>query len=160
MMGEMKDPTLKGIIPRIVEAIFQGILDADSTIEFTVKVSYVEIYNEKVRDLLNSSKDNLKVSEHEFEMADSFICLALCQFRRAAAAAAPPTSDSPRLHLPPSLPSGPTERNAASLAFSFSLSLSHCSHPARALSLDPRERAGRVDRGRDRGLRGKRRDGL
>jgi hypothetical protein len=56
----------KGIIPRLVEAIFQGIEDADSGIEFTVKLSYVEIYSERVRDLLtarNSGSDNLKIRE-------------------------------------------------------------------------------------------------
>ena len=56
----------KGIIPRLVEAIFQGIEDADQGIEFTVKLSYVEIYSERVRDLLtarNSGSDNLKIRE-------------------------------------------------------------------------------------------------
>lgn len=43
----------KGVIPRIIEAIFTTIMDAPSTIEFTVKVSFMEIYMERIRDLLN-----------------------------------------------------------------------------------------------------------
>lgn len=44
----------KGLIPRICEALFQKInseTEADCT--FKVEVSYMEIYNEKCRDLLN-----------------------------------------------------------------------------------------------------------
>jgi len=66
MMGQPKSEELKGIIPRLVEAIFAGIEEADEGIEFTVKLSYVEIYNERVRDLLtarSAGSDNLKIRE-------------------------------------------------------------------------------------------------
>jgi kinesin family protein 5 len=63
MMGNIHDDEHKGIIPRIVEAVFAGIEQSESTINFTVKVSYVEIYNEKIRDLMDKKKDNLKVRE-------------------------------------------------------------------------------------------------
>lgn len=65
MEGEISDPELKGIIPRCVEALFNAILQADENIEFTFKVSYVEIYMEKIRDLLDNShtKVNLTVRE-------------------------------------------------------------------------------------------------
>jgi len=63
MMGDPNDPDMKGIIPRMIEAVFDGIAQADPDIEFTVKVSYVEIYNEKIRDLLDESKTNLRVRE-------------------------------------------------------------------------------------------------
>jgi kinesin family protein 5 len=66
MMGNPKVDEMKGIIPRLVESLFQGIEDADEGIEFTVKLSYVEIYNERVRDLLtarNANSDNLKIRE-------------------------------------------------------------------------------------------------
>ena len=46
------DPEQRGIIPRIVDTIFQDIAAAPATIEFTVTVSYMEIYLERVRDLL------------------------------------------------------------------------------------------------------------
>ncbi|CAM0140943.1 unnamed protein product [Umbelopsis sp. WA50703] len=64
MMGsDIDDERNKGIIPRIVEQIFQSILMAPANMEFTVKVSYMEIYMEKVRDLLNPSQDNLPIHE-------------------------------------------------------------------------------------------------
>ena len=44
---------MKGLTPRLVESIFNNILNSSSDIEFTVKVSYMEIYMEKIRDLLN-----------------------------------------------------------------------------------------------------------
>ncbi|KAI8375530.1 kinesin heavy chain [Blakeslea trispora] len=64
MMGaDIDDENTKGIIPRIVEQIFTSINDAPSNLEFTVKVSYMEIYMEKVRDLFNPSADNLAIHE-------------------------------------------------------------------------------------------------
>jgi hypothetical protein len=50
--ADIDNPALKGIIPRIVEQIFASIMSADSSIEYTVKVSYMEIYMEKIKDLL------------------------------------------------------------------------------------------------------------
>ena len=49
----MDNEEFKGLIPRIVEQIFQSIINSPSTMEYTVKVSYMEIYMEKIRDLLN-----------------------------------------------------------------------------------------------------------
>lgn len=64
MMGaDIADDGSKGIIPRIVEQIFQSIMSSDGSIEFTVKVSYMEIYMEKIRDLLMPQNDNLPVHE-------------------------------------------------------------------------------------------------
>ncbi|KAG0749806.1 hypothetical protein G6F57_004691 [Rhizopus arrhizus] len=64
MMGaDIDDPDTKGIIPRIIEQIFSSINDAPTNIEFTVKVSYMEIYMERVRDLFNPSNDNLAIHE-------------------------------------------------------------------------------------------------
>lgn len=61
--GDLADENTKGIIPRIVEQIFSSIMRSDSQIEFTVKVSYMEIYMEKIRDLLVPHNDNLPVHE-------------------------------------------------------------------------------------------------
>ena len=64
MMGaNIADDNAKGIIPRIVEQIFDSILRSDGSIEFTVKVSYMEIYMEKIRDLLVPQNDNLPDSQ-------------------------------------------------------------------------------------------------
>lgn len=61
--GNLHDPDSKGIIPRIVEQIFTKIMESPPTIEFTVKTSYMEIYMEKIRDLLVPHNDNLPVHE-------------------------------------------------------------------------------------------------
>ena len=54
MMGsDISDDINKGMTPRLVERIFQKIIDSPPTLEFTVKVSFLEIYMEKIRDLLN-----------------------------------------------------------------------------------------------------------
>lgn len=50
---DITDAKLKGIIPRIVETVFDEIGRASDVIEFTVCVSYMEIYLEKIRDLLD-----------------------------------------------------------------------------------------------------------
>jgi kinesin family protein 5 len=66
MMGsDIDDPVGKGIIPRIVEQIFTRILTSPGNIEYTVRVSYMEIYMEKIRDLLQPQNDNLPVHEEK-----------------------------------------------------------------------------------------------
>mmetsp|Transcript_33097 Transcript_33097/g.38016 ORF Transcript_33097/g.38016 Transcript_33097/m.38016 type:complete len:108 (+) Transcript_33097:376-699(+) len=50
---DINNPITKGIIPRIVNHIFQQIDEASEDIEFTVKVSMIEIYMERIRDLLD-----------------------------------------------------------------------------------------------------------
>ncbi|KAJ3036309.1 Kinesin-like protein kif1b [Rhizophlyctis rosea] len=50
MMGTQED---KGIIPRLCETLFEDIKEQTSEVhKFKVEVSYMEIYNERVRDLL------------------------------------------------------------------------------------------------------------
>lgn len=64
MMGDMDDQEKKGIIPRITEQIFDSILvHGSAQIEYTVGISYLEIYMEKIRDLLNPVMDNLPINE-------------------------------------------------------------------------------------------------
>jgi len=63
MEGVINDPTKQGIIPRIVNDIFNHIYSMEENLEFHIKVSYFEIYLDKVRDLLDPSKVNLAVHE-------------------------------------------------------------------------------------------------
>lgn len=64
MMGSsIDDPVYRGAIPRIVDMIFDMILHSSSDIEYTVKVSYMEIYMERIKDLLNPQNDNLPIHE-------------------------------------------------------------------------------------------------
>lgn len=68
MTGSISDdPTYAGIIPRMIENVFDYICLADKNLEFTVKVGYCEIYMEKVKDLLDPSKKNLKVHEDKLK---------------------------------------------------------------------------------------------
>ncbi|XP_048857196.1 kinesin heavy chain isoform X1 [Brienomyrus brachyistius] len=63
MEGKLHDSQLMGIIPRIAHDIFDHIYSMDENLEFHIKVSYFEIYLDKIRDLLDVSKTNLAVHE-------------------------------------------------------------------------------------------------
>ena len=59
----------KGIIPLVCEEIFKRVREADNpNAKYDVKVSMLEIYNEKIQDLLqppgSRSKEGLRVREH------------------------------------------------------------------------------------------------
>jgi len=61
--GSLTDPVSKGLIPRMFEYLFSKIREADATLEFSIKCSYMEIYMEKIMDLLDVKKTNLNVKE-------------------------------------------------------------------------------------------------
>uniref|UniRef100_A0A665VID3 Kinesin-like protein n=1 Tax=Echeneis naucrates TaxID=173247 RepID=A0A665VID3_ECHNA len=63
MEGKLHDGDMMGIIPRIVQDIFNYIYSMDENLEFHIKVSYFEIYLDKIRDLLDVTKTNLSVHE-------------------------------------------------------------------------------------------------
>merc|ERR1719499_2746888 len=48
-----EDPILEGVIPRSVKDIFAHIMEKQDT-EFLVKVSFMELYNEQLFDLLST----------------------------------------------------------------------------------------------------------
>ncbi len=52
MYGTLNDPVQKGIIPRIIDVLFDIVQNLDSSTQITIKLSMVEIYKEKIRDLL------------------------------------------------------------------------------------------------------------
>ncbi|XP_073938931.1 kinesin-like protein KIF13A isoform X2 [Castor canadensis] len=65
MMGHAEQ---LGLIPRLCCALFKRIsMEQNESQTFKVEVSYMEIYNEKVRDLLDpkGSRQSLKVREHK-----------------------------------------------------------------------------------------------
>lgn len=49
----------------MVRTVFARIDSAAEHLEFTVKISMIEIYMERIRDLLDPTKDNLKVHEEK-----------------------------------------------------------------------------------------------
>ncbi|XP_050743559.1 kinesin-like protein KIF13B isoform X8 [Drosophila biarmipes] len=64
MMGSQES---KGIIPRLCDLLFSAIANKSTPeLMYKVEVSYMEIYNEKVHDLLDPkpNKQSLKVREH------------------------------------------------------------------------------------------------
>ena len=62
MQGEMSSPHTQGIIPRMISHVFNFIHEQEGT-EFMIKVSMIEIYQEKIRDLLDISRVNLQIRE-------------------------------------------------------------------------------------------------
>lgn len=60
---DIRDHCLAGVIPRIVMDLFRSIAEAPENKEFIVRASYVEIYLERVRDLLHPAKSNLSIRE-------------------------------------------------------------------------------------------------
>eukprot|EP00656_Telonema_subtile_P020540 TRINITY_DN2164_c0_g1_i1.p1 TRINITY_DN2164_c0_g1~~TRINITY_DN2164_c0_g1_i1.p1 ORF type:complete len:807 (-),score=268.75 TRINITY_DN2164_c0_g1_i1:182-2602(-) len=63
MQGINDPPEMRGIIPNSFEHVFDNIA-ADQTKEFLVRASYLEIYNEEIRDLLGKdSKSKLELKE-------------------------------------------------------------------------------------------------
>nr|XP_025039341.1 kinesin-like protein KIF17 [Pelodiscus sinensis] len=64
MQGITDPPPQKGIIPRAFEHIFESVQCAENT-KFLVRVSYLEIYTEDIRDLLGAdTKQKLELKEH------------------------------------------------------------------------------------------------
>ena len=57
------DPEMWGIIPRAIRQIFEYIQSAPQEMTFQLSVSYLEVYREVIRDLLDPSKTNLAVRE-------------------------------------------------------------------------------------------------
>ena len=55
-------PQSPGIIPQAVSQIFQKIKNTPGR-EFLLRISYLEIYNEIIKDLLNKENVNLKIHE-------------------------------------------------------------------------------------------------
>ncbi|KAJ3155094.1 hypothetical protein HDU89_007284 [Geranomyces variabilis] len=60
MMGVNEEP---GVIPQAVEDIFTFIREQSGDREFLLRVSYLEIYNETIRDLLSPEQNDLRIHE-------------------------------------------------------------------------------------------------
>lgn len=77
MMGTDSDPNLKGIIPQLNDDLFVKVKEklaimrekaekdnSNAKIKFMVSASFLEVYNEEIKDLLNPSDRKLKIHEH------------------------------------------------------------------------------------------------
>lgn len=69
----MEDEHFQGIIPRIVVDIFDQLYNMDINVEIHIKVSYFEIYMEKIRDLLDGK--NICISKQYSILVWKCICL-------------------------------------------------------------------------------------
>jgi len=74
MEGVLGDSGKQGIIPRIVNDIFNHIYAMEENLEFHIKVSYFEIYMDKIRDLLDGKKRTFLVSTY-YKESDFFLNL-------------------------------------------------------------------------------------
>lgn len=66
IFADIFHPVSRGIIPRSATALFQACTQAPSDIEFAIKVSFVEIYMERIRDLIDpfgQKRTNLQIRE-------------------------------------------------------------------------------------------------
>lgn len=70
MTGKLSQRDMWGMMPQVVDYLFSEIKKMTSTTKtFKVKVSYVELYNGKSRDLLTSKQVNLEIKQN---MAKNF----------------------------------------------------------------------------------------
>lgn len=75
----MNSETSQGIIPRIVADMFEQLYSVDASVEVHIKVSYFEIYMEKIRDLLDGELVVGKPWEC-MDTPDHMIMLFICLF--------------------------------------------------------------------------------
>ena len=61
-----KYPKDMGIVPRLIQELFDTI-KLKQGFEFSIQMSYVEIYLEKIRDLLNPRNENLEIRESRYK---------------------------------------------------------------------------------------------
>ncbi|XP_075813209.1 chromosome-associated kinesin KIF4A isoform X4 [Microtus pennsylvanicus] len=62
--AEQEHESTIGVIPRVIQLLFQEI-NKKSDFEFTLKVSYLEIYNEEILDLLCPSREKTQINIRE-----------------------------------------------------------------------------------------------
>ena len=63
MEGVPTDSDLMGVIPRMMQLIFDTINSGNPDIEYSVKCQYYQIYNEKIQDLIDTRKTDLAIRE-------------------------------------------------------------------------------------------------
>jgi kinesin family protein 5 len=64
---DIRDEDGKGVIPRSIQHLFKSIENSLVTTEWLVKVSVFEIYMEKIRDLLDVDRRDLRIREDKFK---------------------------------------------------------------------------------------------
>jgi len=72
MQGPPSPPELKGVIPNAINHIFEFI-SASKDVEFLVRCSYLELYNEEINDLLGDLKNPTKCEIKEDPQKGIFV---------------------------------------------------------------------------------------
>jgi len=62
--GDQRNAQHRGLLPRICESVFGHFSGNSSVADFSVVCTYLEIYNEKIKDLLAPSSVSLEVRKH------------------------------------------------------------------------------------------------
>ena len=65
ILGYSEHPEFKGVIPRSIDYLFRY-LESNSEIKFAVSMCFVEIYMERIKDLLDR-KYSLSISAYQFQ---------------------------------------------------------------------------------------------
>mmetsp|Transcript_7236 Transcript_7236/g.13472 ORF Transcript_7236/g.13472 Transcript_7236/m.13472 type:complete len:723 (-) Transcript_7236:164-2332(-) len=63
MEGVIEDPNLRGIMPNAFHYIMEEVQNSASNVEFLVRTSFLEIYNDQVYDLLAKKREKKEVRE-------------------------------------------------------------------------------------------------
>lgn len=88
--NDSADAAARGVIPRVVDELFDSLAALRDTTDTTVRVSYLEIYNEEVRDLLHPRTASKSISIREDAAGGIFVMGE--QLRRACGRLAAPLS--------------------------------------------------------------------
>ncbi|CAI0391979.1 unnamed protein product [Linum tenue] len=124
------DDMKKGLLPRVVDGLFEHLASAGDSIKYEITLSMVEIYMEKVRDLFDLSKDNLVIKQNKgHEMLVSGVTEA---------------SVSHVLILRLNLQAGIQNRAVGETQMNLASSRSHCAYIFTVLSDSTRDSRGRT----------------
>ena len=73
-LGWDQDPT-SGIIPRALAQILDSLKEQSDQLEYSVKISFLELYNEEIFDLLSAVDDTSKLRLYEDAYKKGFVII-------------------------------------------------------------------------------------
>eukprot|EP00468_Gymnochlora_sp_CCMP2014_P004470 CAMPEP_0167756870 /NCGR_PEP_ID=MMETSP0110_2-20121227/9618_1 /TAXON_ID=629695 /ORGANISM="Gymnochlora sp., Strain CCMP2014" /LENGTH=1114 /DNA_ID=CAMNT_0007643013 /DNA_START=30 /DNA_END=3374 /DNA_ORIENTATION=- len=112
MMGDLSKRSQYGIVPKITEEMFKFVESSEGKYyDFTINLSFLEIYNEKVFDLLSGSRRELKIrqtrskgfhvpklTKFQVKSAEQMFKLIHAGFKNRSTAATSQNAESSRSH--------------------------------------------------------------
>ena len=76
-LGWDQDPT-SGIIPRALAQILDSLKEQSDQLEYSVKISFLELYNEEIFDLLSAVDDTSKLRLYEDAYKKGSVIIQVC----------------------------------------------------------------------------------